>query len=101
MIADKVPQHELQYRPLAAKTLRALLITFIRREFPRLGGPWIIDRFVDKLLSFVEAYRLGSDRLRPGQTLWPAVAINARPGKRKPIADARSRSLSRWPIKTR
>ena len=89
MIVNKVPQHELQYRPLASKTLRQLLMSFIRREFPRLGGPWIIEHFVDKLLSLVEAYRLGSDRLRPGQTLWPAVAIDARPAKRKPLSRTR------------
>ncbi len=77
-IRRRAPQHELQYRPQAAKTLRAVLIAFITREFPRLGGPWIIEHFVDKLLRWVEAYRIARDRLRPGQTLWSAVAIEAK-----------------------
>ncbi len=77
-IHTRAPQHELQYRPQAAKTLRAVLIAFITREFPRLGGPWIIEHFVDKLLRWVEAYRIARDRLRPGQTLWSAVAIEAK-----------------------
>ena len=51
MIVNRAPQHELQYRPLASKTLRQLLIGFIAREFPRLGGPWIIERFVEARCS--------------------------------------------------
>lgn len=89
MIVNQAPQHELQYRPLASKTLRQLLMGFIAREFPRLGGPWIIERFVDKLLSFVEAYRIARDRLRPGQTFWPAVAVDERPGRNKPLWQTR------------
>jgi len=58
---------------------------FIRREFPRLGGPWIIEMFVDKLLQLVERYHIERDKLQPGQTLWPAVALDEAPGYRKPI----------------
>lgn len=89
MIVNQQPQHELQYRPLAAKTLRHQLMGFISREFPRLGGPWIIERFVDKLLSWVDAYRIVRERLRPGQTLWSAVAIDERPGRSKPMSETR------------
>ena len=78
MIHKKKPQCELQYRPQAGKTLRAVLSEFIAREFPRLGGPWIINLFVDKLLRWIEAYRIEEKRLLPGQTLWSAVAIEAR-----------------------
>ena len=89
MIVNQQPQHELQYRPQAAKTLRHQLMGFIAREFPRLGGPWIIERFVDKLLSWVDAYRIVRDRLRPGQTLWSAVAVDERPGRNKPMSETR------------
>lgn len=89
MIVNQQPQYELQYRPLAAKTLRQVLIGFIQREFPRLGGPWIIELFVDKLLSLVGAYRLERDKLRPGQALWPAVAIEERGGRNKPMSETR------------
>lgn len=89
MIVNQHPQHELQYRPQAAKTLRHQLMGFIAREFPRLGGPWIIERFVDKLLSLVDAYRIVRQRLRPGQTLWSAVAVDERPGRNKPMAETR------------
>lgn len=76
---------ETQYRPQAGKTLRDALRNFIRREFPRLGGPWVIEMFVDKLLQVVERYHIQRDKLQPGQTLWLAVAIDEAPGYRKAI----------------
>ena len=78
-------ERETQYRPQAGKTLRDALRNFIRREFPRLGGPWIIEMFVDKLLLLVDRYHIERDNLQPGQTLWLAVAIDEAPGYRKPI----------------
>ena len=89
MIRPKQHHRELQYRPQAAKTLRQALIGFITREFPRLGGPWVIELFVDKLLELVDSYRIARDRLKPGQTLWPAVAVDERPGYRKPMTRTR------------
>jgi hypothetical protein len=89
MIRPQQHHRELQYRPQAAKTLRQALITFITREFPRLGGPWVIQLFVDKLLELVEAYRIAQDRLKPGQTMWPAVAVDECPGYRKSMRRTR------------
>jgi len=76
---------ETQYRPQAGKTLREAMRNFIRREFPRLGGPWVIEMFVDRLLQLVDRYHIERDKLQPGQTLWLAVAIDEAPGYRKPI----------------
>ena len=89
MIRPKQHHREVQYRPQAAKTLRQTLIGFITREFPRLGGPWIIELFVDKILELVDAYRIARDRLKPGQTVWQAVAVDERPGYRKPMTRTR------------
>ena len=89
MIRPRQHHREVQYRPQAAKTLRQAIIGFITREFPRLGGPWVIRLFVDKLLELVEAYRIPRERLKPGQTVWPAVAVDERPGYRKPMTHTR------------
>ncbi len=89
MIRPKQHYREVQYRPQAAKTLRRALICFITREFPRLGGPWVIELFVDKLLELVDTYRVFRERLKPGQTVWPAVAADERPGYRKPMTRTR------------
>jgi hypothetical protein len=76
---------ELQYRPQVAKTLRNRLYSFIRKEFPRLGGSWIVWKLVDKLLEIVDSYRFYHGNLKPGQIVWPAVAIDERPVYRKPM----------------
>lgn len=89
MIRPKEHHREAQYRPQAGKTLRRALIRFITREFPRLGGPWVIRLFVDKLLELTDTYRIARDRLTPGQTLWSAVARDERPGYRKSMAYTR------------
>lgn len=89
MIRPKQHHREVQHRPLAAKTLRCALIQFIAREFPRLGGPWIIEMFVDKLLQLVDTHSISRRRLQPGQTLWLAVAVNERPGYRKSMRRTR------------
>lgn len=89
MMRHQDSYREAQYRPQAAKTLRQTLIRFIQREFPRLGGPWVIELFVDKLLELVDTYRIARDRLKPGQTVWQAVAVDERPGYRKPMTETR------------
>lgn len=85
MMRLKEPHCEIEYRPQAAKTLRQCLITSIEREFPRLGGEWVIGLFVDKLLELIEAYWVTRERLKPGQTVWQAVAVDERPGYHKPM----------------
>ncbi len=85
MIRPQQSDRETQYRPQAGKSLQQALRGFITREFPRLGGPWIIELFVDKLLQLVDTYRIARDRLAPGQTVWPAVAVDESPGYRKPM----------------
>ncbi len=84
---------ETQYRPQAGKTLREAMRNFIRREFPRLGGPWVIEMFVDKLLQLVDRYHIERDKLQPGQTVWLAVATDEAPGYRKPIYATRQVSV--------
>jgi hypothetical protein len=84
MISPQPSDRETQYRPQAGKTLREALRNFIAREFPRLGGPWVITLFVDKLLQWVDKYYIAPDQLKPGQTLWPAIALDEHPGYHKP-----------------
>lgn len=85
MMQTKEHYRETQYRPEAAKSLRRTLYGFIKREFPRLGGSWVIWMFVDKLLEIVDSYRFFHGKMKPGQVVWPAVAVNERPVYRKPM----------------
>jgi hypothetical protein len=76
---------ETQYRPQAGKTLQSALRRFITREFPRLGGPWVVNLLVDRLLQIVAQYQVARENLQPGQVLWPAIALDESPGYRKPV----------------
>lgn len=89
MIRSQDHYREARYRPQAAKTLRQTLIRFIEREFPRLGGPWVIKLFVDKLLELVDTYRWERERLKPGQTVWQAVAVDEKHRYGKSMAETR------------
>src|SRR5574340_1689890 len=77
------------YGPQAAKTLRQSLIRFISQEFPRLGGPWVVELFVDELLRRIDDCYPSGERLQPGQTVWQAVAVDERPGDRKAMSETR------------
>lgn len=77
------------YAPQEAKTFRNVLTRFILREFPRLGGPWVVGHFVDKLRALFDEHHLLRDRLHPGQTVWMAVAANETAGYRKPMSETR------------
>jgi hypothetical protein len=47
----------------------------------------VIELFVDKLLELVDVYRIARERLKPGQTVWQAVAVDERPSCRKPMTE--------------
>jgi hypothetical protein len=49
----------------------------------------VIEWFVDKLLTLVDTYRMARGELTPGQTLWPAVALDEHPGYRKSLKATR------------
>lgn len=89
MMQSQDNYREARYRPQAAKTLRHTLIRFIQQEFPRLGGPWVIELFVDKLLELVDTYRWARERLEPGQTVWQAVAVDEKHRYGKSMSETR------------
>lgn len=80
---------ERLYAPQEAKTFRNVLTQFILREFPRLGGPWVVGHFVDKLMTLFDAHHLRRTRVQPGQIVWMAVAADETAGYRKPMSHTR------------
>ncbi len=57
---------ETQYRPQAGKTLQSALRRFITREFPRLGGPWVVNLLVDRLLQIMDQYQVAREAKSTG-----------------------------------
>jgi hypothetical protein len=80
---------ERDYGPQQAKGFQQVLTEFILREFPRLGGPWVVKHFVAKIMALLEEHFLLREHLQPGQTVWMAVAADERPGYRKSMRQTR------------
>lgn len=80
---------EKLYGPLLHKTFRSAVVSFIQREFPQIGGPMIVDLFVDRLESIVKAFFPPTNHLKMGQILWFAVAKDEKPSYGKTMARTR------------
>jgi hypothetical protein len=89
MMRTNKPWQEIVYAPQEAKTFQHVLSEFILREFPRLGGPWVVEHFVDKLMALLDEHYLLRDRIQPGQTVWMAVAVDETPGYGKLMSNTR------------
>jgi hypothetical protein len=89
MIRANKPWQEVVYAPQEAKTFQHVLTEFMLREFPRLGGPWVVGHFVAKLMALLDEHYLLLDRIQPGQTVWMAVAVDETPGYGKLMSNTR------------
>jgi hypothetical protein len=89
MIYPHKTRRERDYGPQEAKTFQHTLREFILREFPRLGGPWVVGHFVSEMMSLLDAHYLLRERLQPGQTVWMAVDVDEKPAYRKSMSQTR------------
>lgn len=75
------------------KTFETIVSRFISTEFPRLGGPKVIDLFVKELKLLVEQYYPPITNLKMGQILWYAVAKDETGGYGKNMKNLRLRPV--------
>ena len=64
------------YAACSRKTLHSALCHLLRTEFPGVFGPAITRLFADKIGEIVDRFQPPRSRLRMGQALWTAVAID-------------------------
>ncbi len=76
----RVNTQQAIYCPLLAKTFENAVSCFISAEFPRLGGPKVVELFVEELKAIVERYYPPITNLGMGQMLWFAVAKEEKGG---------------------
>jgi len=81
------------YAPLLDKTFETAVSNFISTEFPRLGGPKVVELLVKELKSIVETYYPPITNLRMGQMLWFAVAKDETVGYGKSMKNLRLRPV--------
>jgi Protein of unknown function (DUF1670) len=77
------------YGACSRKTLHGALCHLLQTEFPGVFGPTITRLFADKIGEIVDRFLPPRSRLRMGQALWTAVAVDDPPARGKRIEDTR------------
>jgi hypothetical protein len=90
MSSNTIPK---TYRPLLDKTFESAIFNFILTEFPKLGGPKVIELFVKELKSIVDQYYPPITNFKMGQMLWFAVAKDEKTGYGKSMKNLRLRPV--------
>lgn len=80
---------QVNYGPTEKKTFRSALMNFMQKEFPQMGGPMIMELFIDKLESLIEQFYPPAKHLKMGQILWFAVAKDEKASYGKSMAKTR------------
>lgn len=76
-----------KYDPLVRKTLASALQRCLARDFPRWGGPRILQLATEHILEVVFAHLHVRDAVRHGQAAWTGIAIQQRTVRRQRIED--------------
>jgi hypothetical protein len=71
------------------KTFHSCLCRLLQTEFPGTFGPTVTRLFADQIDALYERCHPPISRIKVGQVLWLAVAVNERPTRRKRIEDTR------------
>ena len=77
------------YSPVEKKTFRSALMQFLLDEFPHVGGPMIMELFIDKIEKLIEDFYPPTKRLKMGQLLWFAVAKEEKPSYGKSMENTK------------
>lgn len=85
----KAPRDSTYYEASRRKNFQSALGRLLQTEFPGVFGPRVTRLFVDQIDQLYERFRPPRSRLKAGQVLWAAVAVDERPGRNKRIEDTR------------
>lgn len=80
-------KQQTMYEPIKDKNLRGSLLYTISSEFPKIGGPRVVELCTEMILEIVHDYLKPKDHLRWGQVLYSAVSVNDPPARGKTMAE--------------
>ena len=83
------PHRCLAYDASDRKTFRSALCHLLQTEFPGVFGPSVTQLFAERIDTLFDRFHPDRSRLRPGQVLWAAVAVDDPPARNKRIEDTR------------
>jgi DNA-binding CsgD family transcriptional regulator len=78
-----------KFQPLLDRGLQQALAQRIGKEFPRLGGPRIVDLCAQMILEVIEEQIHPLESVRHGQVMWLAVDKNDPPARHKTMRQTR------------
>lgn len=78
-----------KFSPLKEKNLQTALVHCLKTQFPKLGGPRILDLCAEMLVQVIAQHLQPRENLRHGQVLWMAIAIEDRPRRHQRIRDCK------------
>jgi DNA-binding CsgD family transcriptional regulator len=76
-----------KFGPLQQKTLKNALAHRIQKEFPRIGGPRILQLCSEMILDVIDEHLRPLEHLSHGQVLWMGVSIDDPPARGKRLSD--------------
>lgn len=83
---DYVRKH---YGPMQRRGLSQAVAARIQHEFPRIGGPRMVELCATLVLEVVNEHLRPLESVRHGQVVWLGVAIDDPPSRRKSTANTR------------
>lgn len=72
------------FEPQKRRSLRYALAHRMAEEFPRLGGPRMLDLCAEVVLEVVDRHRRDINTLSHGQIVWAAISADHPPGRNRP-----------------
>lgn len=90
------PEPDYRLKHFGAQRFRGLRGALVQRlgaEFPRLGGPRILELCAEMIMEIIEAHLAPRERLGHGQVLWNAVDLDERPRRNIRGAKVRTRPV--------
>ena len=82
-LVDKTPKSK---EPAwTKKDFKAVLMNFMFKHCPQVGGELMVGRLVEDLIKTIETYFPAVERMKMGQVLWYAVAVDETAGYGKSL----------------
>jgi hypothetical protein len=87
---NKTPPNRSQtYDASDRKTFHSALCHLLQTEFPGTFGPSVTKLFADRVHELYDRFHVPRERLKVGQVLWAAVAVDDPPARDKRIEQTR------------
>lgn len=83
------PHRSHAYDASDRKTFHSTLCHLLQTEFPGVFGPAVTQLFADRVEQLFERFHPPRQRLKIGQAVWAAVAVDDPPARHKRIEDTR------------